>query len=116
MVSKSISIGGGGFLMEPENSLLDRYCLNCTVKNGELPLGIAIDDGAAVLFEGQQIIEVVASRPTAKAYQIILGDRAKVREAHPITFGYRSATTFMTEMITPLAFPDLAIDIQHLLA
>ena len=31
MVSKLISIGGG-FLMEPENSLLDRYCLDCTGK------------------------------------------------------------------------------------
>ncbi len=44
--------------------------LHWLVKNDKIPAGIAIDDGAAVLFEGQQIIEVVASRPTAKAYQI----------------------------------------------
>ena len=42
------------------------------IKNGELPSGIGIDDGAAVLFEGQQIVEVVASRATAKAYQVKL--------------------------------------------
>jgi dipeptidase E len=44
--------------------------LHQLVKNVELPLGIGIDDGVAVLFEGQQVIEVVASRPAAKAYQI----------------------------------------------
>jgi dipeptidase E len=44
--------------------------LHWLVKNGELPFGIGIDDGAAVLFEEQQVIEVVASRPAAKAYQI----------------------------------------------
>jgi len=25
-------MGGGGFLMEPENPLLDQYCLDCTGK------------------------------------------------------------------------------------
>jgi Uma2 family endonuclease len=60
----------------------------------------------------------------------ILGDRAKVREDHPITLannselvifrdlttsGYQSVTNFMTGIIAPLAFPDLSIDIQQLL-
>lgn len=40
------------------------------IKNDLLPNGIGIDDGAAVLFEGQKIIEVVASRAGAKAYQV----------------------------------------------
>ena len=31
-MTKLIAIGGGGFLMEPENQLLDRYCLKCTGK------------------------------------------------------------------------------------
>jgi dipeptidase E len=44
--------------------------LHRLVKTGELPLGIGIDDGAAVLFHGQKMIEVVASRPAAKAYQL----------------------------------------------
>ena len=33
MISKVIAIGGGGFLMEPENMLLDRYCLEQTGKS-----------------------------------------------------------------------------------
>ncbi|HHP7230757.1 MAG TPA: Type 1 glutamine amidotransferase-like domain-containing protein [Xenococcaceae cyanobacterium] len=31
-MSKLIAIGGGGFLVKPENQLLDRYCLECTGK------------------------------------------------------------------------------------
>ena len=33
MTSKLIAIGGGGFSMEPENPLLDLYCLNATGKS-----------------------------------------------------------------------------------
>ena len=44
------------------------------IKNGELPPGIGIDDGAAILFEGQHVTEVVTSRPTASAYQVTLED------------------------------------------
>jgi dipeptidase E len=54
--------------------------LHWLVKNNKLPLGIAINDGAAVLFHEQQIIEVVASRPTAKAYQIKLEEDGQVIE------------------------------------
>jgi dipeptidase E len=42
------------------------------LKNGKIPDGIGIDDGAAVLFEGQQLVEVVASRKTATVYQVRL--------------------------------------------
>ena len=42
------------------------------IKSGQLPSGIGIDDGAAVLFEGQEIVEVVASRVKATAYQVKL--------------------------------------------
>ncbi|WP_373546972.1 hypothetical protein [Chamaesiphon sp.] len=47
----------------------------------------AIDDEVAVLFEGQQIVEVVASRPTAKAYQIKRSDNGQVIE-EPIETRY----------------------------
>lgn len=50
------------------------------VKNGELPPGIGIDDGAAVLFEGQQVVEVVSSRPAAKAYQVKLEKDGQISE------------------------------------
>jgi hypothetical protein len=110
MTSKLIAIGGGGFLMEPENPLLDLYCLSCTGKTipkvcihgsctphydgelnrrpevqrliaiGELPPGIGIDDGSAVLFTGQQIVEVVASRTEAKAYRVKLENGQIIEE------------------------------------
>ncbi|MGD1949390.1 MAG: Type 1 glutamine amidotransferase-like domain-containing protein [Leptolyngbyaceae cyanobacterium] len=51
------------------------------VKNGELPPGVGIDDGAAVLFEGQQVTEVVASRPTATAYQVKLENGQIIEES-----------------------------------
>ena len=51
------------------------------VKNGELPPGFGIDDGAAVLFEGQHVIEVVTSRPAAKAYQVKLEDGQIIEES-----------------------------------
>jgi dipeptidase E len=42
------------------------------IASGELPPGIGIDDGSAVLFEGQKIVEVVASRAGANAYRVKL--------------------------------------------
>ena len=58
------------------------------ILNGKLPSGIGIDDGAAVLFEGQHIVEVVASRPQAKAYRVELKG-SKIME-EPITARYLS--------------------------
>jgi len=42
------------------------------MKSGQLPSGIGIDDGVGVLFEKQQIAEVVASRTQATAYRVEL--------------------------------------------
>ena len=42
------------------------------IENGELPAGIGIDDGAAILFAGEQLVEVVASKAGAKAYRVKL--------------------------------------------
>ncbi|VEP12804.1 Uncharacterized peptidase YgaJ [Hyella patelloides LEGE 07179] len=44
------------------------------IESGKLPSGIGIDDGAAVLFEGQQLLEVVASKAKVKAYKVKLED------------------------------------------
>ena len=41
------------------------------ISRGKLPHGIAIDDGAAVLFQDQSIVEVVASRGGATAYRVM---------------------------------------------
>jgi hypothetical protein len=98
MSQRIIAIGGGGFLMEPDNPLLDLYFLEKTEKNElnrrpdlhqliigrEIPAGVGIDDGAAVLFEGQQVVEVVSSRITSKAYQVSL-DNDRVVEQELLT-------------------------------
>ncbi|MFW5921155.1 MAG: Type 1 glutamine amidotransferase-like domain-containing protein [Polyangiales bacterium] len=44
------------------------------VTDGTLPGGWAIDDGAAVRFEGTEVAEVVASRSEARAYRVAAGD------------------------------------------
>ena len=40
------------------------------VANGRLPAGYAADDGAALVFDGTELREVVASRPDATAYRV----------------------------------------------
>jgi peptidase E len=47
---------------------------------GELADGWAADDGAALVFEGTELIEVVASRPDARAYRVERTQDGDVRE------------------------------------
>ena len=54
------------------------------MQRSDLPAGIGIDDGVAVLFEGQKLAEAVASRPNAKAYQVQLKDGKVVESSLPI--------------------------------
>lgn len=43
------------------------------IATGELPDGYAADDGAALVFHGTGLAEVVASRPAARAYRVVRG-------------------------------------------
>jgi peptidase E len=43
------------------------------VAEGVLPAGHAADDGAALVFHGTELAEVVASRPAARAYRVAPG-------------------------------------------
>ncbi len=43
------------------------------VAGGDLPPGYAADDGAALVFEGPDLIDVVSSRPDAHAYRVDVG-------------------------------------------
>jgi len=43
------------------------------VASGELPAGLAADDGAALVFEGHDLREVVSSRPGARGYRVERG-------------------------------------------
>ena len=38
-----------------------------------MPAGYAADDGAALVFDGRDPVEVVTSRPAARAYRVELG-------------------------------------------
>jgi peptidase E len=50
------------------------------VAAGELPGGWAADDGAALVFAGTRLDEVVASRPEAAAYRVMRDGDGAVRE------------------------------------
>lgn len=43
------------------------------IATGELPDGLAADDGAALVFHGTELAEVVASRPAARGYRVVRG-------------------------------------------
>ena len=50
------------------------------VRGGEIPSGWAVDDGAALIFRGTRLAEVVSARPAARAYEVTAaGERALAR-------------------------------------
>jgi hypothetical protein len=40
------------------------------IARGVLPDGYAVDDGVGLLFDGDQLVRVVSSRPAARAYRV----------------------------------------------
>ena len=52
---------------------LRRPTFHRLIAAGELPNGLAADDGAASVFEGTELAEVVASSPQARAYRVVRG-------------------------------------------
>ena len=54
------------------------------VASGTLPAGYAVDDGAALVFDGQDLREVVASRPSAGAYRVEVVDDKVVERPLPV--------------------------------
>ncbi len=51
-----------------------------------LPSGYAADDGAALLFEGTRLVEVVSSRPSARAYRVERAGGRVVETALPTRY------------------------------
>ncbi|MFL5719829.1 MAG: Type 1 glutamine amidotransferase-like domain-containing protein [Chloroflexota bacterium] len=43
------------------------------IEEGAMPAGYAADDGAALVFDGPDLVEVVTSRPGARAYRVEVG-------------------------------------------
>jgi dipeptidase E len=50
------------------------------IADGSLPDGYAADDGAALVFRGTTLAEVVASRPEARAYRVVRGPTGEAVE------------------------------------
>jgi len=50
------------------------------VRDGTIPAGHAADDGAALVFHGTVLVEVVASRPNARAYRVERDQAGRVSE------------------------------------
>jgi peptidase E len=50
------------------------------VAEGVLPGGYAADDGAALVFRGTELVEVVASRPDARGYRVERGTAGEAIE------------------------------------
>jgi peptidase E len=75
-------MGGGGFSMEPDNSLLDEFVLSLARSSQPrvcfLPTASGDADSYTVrfyrafatLFDGETLSEVVASRPEAAGYRV----------------------------------------------
>lgn len=55
------------------------------IAEGALPDGYAADDGAALVFRGTELAEVVTSRPAARAYRVIRGPAGDAVETELLT-------------------------------
>jgi peptidase E len=55
------------------------------VATGELLPGYACDDGAALLYRGTELAEVVATRPGARAYRVAPGVETPIEPARVVT-------------------------------
>jgi hypothetical protein len=65
--------------MDSEPERLPAY--RDAVATGELPPGYAADDGAALLFEGAELLECVASREGARVVKVMPGESGGVSES-----------------------------------
>ena len=71
----------GSFCPHFDREPLRRPTFRALVAAGELPPGLAADDDAALVFEGTELVEVVAARSDAAGYRISLdADSGQVRE------------------------------------
>jgi peptidase E len=60
----------GSFCPHYDGEALRRPTFHESIGTGSIPPGYAADDGAALLFEGQQVADLVASRPRARGYRV----------------------------------------------
>jgi dipeptidase E len=60
----------GSFCPHYDGEKRRRPAFRRLVMRGELPAGFAADDGAAILFQGRAVADIVASRKGVSAYQV----------------------------------------------
>ena len=72
---KGIGLLPGSCTPHYSNELNRRPDVHRLLKSKTLPAGIGVDDGVAVLFEGEEIAEAVATRQGAKAYSVQLENK-----------------------------------------
>jgi peptidase E len=77
----------GSFSPHYDGEPMRRPTFQRLVGDGTLPDGHAADDGAAIVFRGTAVAEVVASRPGAQAYRVVRGDTGEATErALPVRY------------------------------
>ena len=65
-----LGILAGSFCPHFDGEAQRRSTYHALVASGGLPAGYAVDDGAALVFDGVELREVVSSRPDAAAYRV----------------------------------------------
>jgi peptidase E len=70
----------GSFSPHYDGEPMRRPTLRRLVGDGTLPDGYAADDGAALVFRGTELAEVVASRPGAQGYRVVRAGEAEAIE------------------------------------
>jgi dipeptidase E len=63
----------GSFSPHYDGEPMRRPTYRRLIGEGTLPDGYAADDGAALVFHGTELLEVVSSRPSARAYRVARG-------------------------------------------
>lgn len=70
----------GSFSPHYDGEAMRRPTFQRLVGDGTLPGGHAADDGAAIVFHGTAVAEVVASRRGAQGYRVVRGDDSRAIE------------------------------------
>lgn len=68
----------GSFCPHYDGEALRRPAYTRMVADAEVPAGIACDDGAAALYEGRELREVVATTDGASAYRVTAGMEERI--------------------------------------
>jgi len=79
-LNDGLAIAPGSFCPHYDSEPARRPTFQRLIAEGVLPDGCAADDGAAFVFHGTELAEVVASRPGARGYRVIRGPSGEAIE------------------------------------